>query len=231
MNLPSIHEVEPEVVCIASFHGTACDFDKFDESSVGRGTETEPNNRLGVFLTQCPFEARGYAQNCAGVEPDSAKILTVVFKGRLAPAFYSSQDLFVSGDLHDCLDNHVIADHFREAHALANAIAEETGEDADVDACQVFSAIREQLRQEFDALWIESGETPYLCVLNPDCLHIAATLTADQVEALLDHDSSELDHFGQEGPQDAQNAIGMIKSIFPDVVVTAESAPKSRMRP
>lgn len=231
MSIHFVPEVEPEVVCIASFHGTASDFDRFDESSVGRGTETEPNNRLGVFLTQCPFEAQTYAENCAGYEPESAKVLAVVFTGRLAPSFFSQQDIFVSGDLHDCMEDHVISDHFREAHALASATAEETGEDADVDACQVFSAIRDDLRQEFDALWIESGEIPYLCVLNPDCLHIAATLTSDQIKILGDDESFEFHHFGQEGPQDAKNAIDMIKSFFPDVVMNPEAAPRSRIRP
>ena len=158
-------------VSIVAFHGTSAEFDMFSMESIGRGTETEPNNRLGVYLTPSPAIALDYAQSSCFADEEKSKVLAVIFEGRLGPAFFSPIDDFVSGELHRMGDGHVISRAFACEYARALKAAED-GNAVALDVCEIFSSLQVSMSKQFDALWVENGETPNLVVLNPSSLRI-----------------------------------------------------------
>lgn len=217
-------------VSIVAFHGTSSDFDAFTEQSVGRGTDTEPNNRLGVYLTTCPVSASDYAMCASGDDESRATVLAVLFEGKLGPSFFSSSEQFVQGDLHDSMENHVIAQAFRQAHALAQSTADD-GEDGDAnyDPCEVFTALRASMRESFDALWIENGESPHLVVLNPSCLRIVHKLNNDQASELSDAIAeSNIYSFGME--DEHKKCLSMLNGLFGPSLDQLDVTTQSRAR-
>lgn len=64
------------------YHGTAHDFQAFDDSSVGRGSD--PNSTLGIFFTDCPATAADYAElsfvRDQGVSAPSVLVVEVELK-------------------------------------------------------------------------------------------------------------------------------------------------------
>lgn len=180
--LPDQGIVMQETVRIVAFHGTSHDFSEFDDKSIGQGAQSEPNNRLGVYLTPCPTEAFDFALSASARDESIAKVVAVVFEGRLGPAFFSPIDQFVEGDLHDSMEGHPIADAFREAHAKAASEGDEDGDE--VDRCKVFADLRTSMSQSFDALWIENGSTPHLVILNPTCLRITHKFNNQELQRL-----------------------------------------------
>jgi hypothetical protein len=125
-------------------------------------------------------------------------------------------DDFVSGNLHDSMDDHPIASAFKLAHSRAlSKIDKEDGEGLLVDACKVFSSLRKSMSQSFDALWVDNGETPNLVVLNPSCLRIVQVLREDDVNRLEDAIcDSDADPFGQENTKEQSLAL-LSKMVIP----------------
>lgn len=168
----------PAHVRLVAFHGTSSVFDAFDDEFIGTGTATEPNNRLGFYLTPDVTEALDYALCAAGGDEEQASVLAVTFTGRLGPALSVPITNFVEGDLYDRHDGHEVIAAFATAYA-------EHG--MRMDPCEAFSDLRISLMSRYDALWIDTGETAMLCVLNPSALEISRTMTTREAKVLGDH--------------------------------------------
>lgn len=139
------------------------------------GCETEPNNRLGVWLTECPYDAANYSE-IAGAGPDFRGVLVLEVAVDKVDVVCCPLNDLVDGDIADRDGLGILSDVFQEK-------LKSSGEDFDRGAA--FSDARSRyMKQGVDAVWIDSGETPIMAVFDPAKIKICARLTCAEAEQL-----------------------------------------------
>lgn len=184
------------------FHGTASYFPAFNDKSLLNGCATEPNNRLGVWLTEDAFVAAEYAE-IAGAPPAFEGVLVIEVSVENVDAVCCNLIDFVGGDLSEKSGLGRLGEIFAlHAHTFGD----------EFDRGQAFAEARKAYIDDgVEALWVDSGETPILAVFDPGNLSIRARLTSSEAKQLAEMIE---DAHRPEGDLDASTIGCHIKAIL-----------------